>query len=147
MIQQNHATFTETEHEVSQKVADFTCRDLEVAYDYTIRDPEELQSAFNYKQQKYGNIYFNKPINPIVVSYGMTIHQESLRFLLELNKFNALIPMLASRLIAGHRQRLISYGEARTKVTTKNILFFETKAQTAPPKSYTAIQQQVLLEN
>ena len=80
MIQQNHATFTETEHEVSQKVADFTCKDLEVAYDYTIRDHEELQTAFNYKQQKYGNTYFNKPINPIVVSYGMTIHQESLRF-------------------------------------------------------------------
>ena len=77
----------------------------------------------------------------------MTIHPESLAFLLELNKFNALIPMLASRLIAGHRQRLISYGEARTKTTTKNIAFFEQKAATAAPRGYMAIQQQLLQEN
>ena len=120
---------------------------MEIAYDYTIRDPDLLNSAFIGKQKKYGNIYFGKPINPIVVSYGMTIHPESLAFLLELNKFNALIPMLASRLIAGHRQRLISYGEARTKTTTKNIAFFEKKAATAAPRGYMAIQQQLLQEN
>ena len=128
MIQQNQANFTESEHEFKQKVADWTCKDLKVAYDYTIRDPDLLNSAFNGKRQKYGNIYFGKPINPIVVSYGMTIHQESLAFLLELNKFNALIPMLASRLIAGHRQRLISYSEARAKRTSKNMEHIDTQA-------------------
>ena len=103
MIQRNQANFIEFEHEITQKVADWTCKDKQVAYDSTIRDPEQLNVAFIGKQKKYGSIYFDKPINPIVVSYGMTIHQESLAFLLELNKFNALIPMLASPLIAGHR--------------------------------------------
>ena len=108
------------ENEITQKVADWVVQDLKVAYDYTIRDPNELQSAFVGKQKKYGTIYFDKPINPIVVSYGLTIHQESLTYLLELNKFNALIPMLASRLVAGHLNRINAYSEARTKCTTKN---------------------------
>ena len=94
------------ENEITQKVADWVVQDLKVAYDYTIRDPNELQIAFDSKQKKYGNTYFEKPINPIVVSYGVTIHQLSLTYLLELNKFNAIIPMLASRLVAGHKDRI-----------------------------------------
>ena len=47
MIQQN---FTESEHEFTQKVADWTCKDLKVAYDYTIRDPNLLNSAFSGKR-------------------------------------------------------------------------------------------------
>ena len=125
MLQQNQTDFAETEHEYTQKVADWTCKDLKVAYDYTIRDPNELKAAYKGKQKKYGTIYFDKPINPIVVSHGMTIHKESITHLLELNKFNALIPMLASRLIAGHRQRLIAYNEARTKKTAKNVEYFD----------------------
>jgi len=51
--------------------------DIRTAYDYTIRDPNELENAYVGKQKKYGNSYFEKPINPIVVSYGITIHQLS----------------------------------------------------------------------
>ena len=47
------------ENEITQKVADWVVQDLKVAYDYTIRDPNELQSAFVGKQKKYGTIYFD----------------------------------------------------------------------------------------
>jgi hypothetical protein len=52
MIQLNQTNFTESEHEFTQKVADWTCKDLEVAYDYTIRDPDELLLCLQRKIEK-----------------------------------------------------------------------------------------------
>ena len=121
--------------------------DIRTAYDYTIRDPNELENAYVGKQKKYGNSYFEKPINPIVVSYGITIHQLSLTHLLELNKFNAIIPMIASRLVKGHFDRLVAYSGARTLSTAKSADFFDQQAQTANPRGYQATMRAIQEEN
>jgi hypothetical protein len=87
-FREDNPEFAETDHELTNKKADWIVWEEERAYDYTIRDPSEVSQAFIYKQLKYENIYFGKPVAPIVVSYGITIHKESLKYLLELIKLN-----------------------------------------------------------
>ena len=55
--------------------------------------------------------------------------------------------MLASRLVAGHRQRLTTYSEARVRVTGKNVDHFDQLAQTAQPRGFFAIQKATIEEN
>ena len=49
--------------------------------------------------------------------------------------------MLASRLVAGHRQRLISYSEVRINTTTKNIDHFDQQAVIVPTRGWMAMHQ------
>lgn len=47
--------------------------------------------------------------------------------------------MLASRLVIGHKQRIIAYSEARTTRTTKNMEYHDQQTLLANPKGYKAI--------
>jgi hypothetical protein len=98
----DNINYIEEEHEYTKKQADFIVEEKELAYDVTIRHPNELEAAYKHKKKKYKRIYYGKEVAPIVMSWCFTIHQKSLKSLLELNKFNALIPQLASRLVKGH---------------------------------------------
>ena len=83
-FQHANEDFIESHHELTNKQADWvviTENGESTAYDYTIRDVNEIETAYKFKQTKYSTFYYGKPVVPIVVTHGLTMHQESRRAL------------------------------------------------------------------
>ena len=84
---QSDTNIIETNHELTNKQADWVVTNEDGksrAYDYTIRDVNECQNAYKFKELKYKRIYYGQTVQPIVVTHGLTMHLESRRALNDL---------------------------------------------------------------
>lgn len=79
------------------------------AADFTQVDNNAIETAYKNKINKYGRIYNNKPVIPIVVTHGISINLASLLEIKDFVNINRLRAELAYRLIQGNLMRIDKY--------------------------------------
>jgi hypothetical protein len=116
------------------------------AVDFTQVDNNRLKSAFELKKQKYGFIYNNKQVLPVVVTHNIQLNSGSLNLLKGLVNLNRLLAEMACHLIRGNMMRIVHYEQNLKNSAQDKFDYWSDKLKTTKPASnehVKTMQQQV----
>ena len=105
------------------------------AVDFTQVDNNRLKSAFELKKQKYGFIYNNKQVLPVVVTHNIQLNSGSLNLLKGLVNLNRLLAEMACHLIRGNMMRIVHYEQNLKNSAQDKFDYWSDKLKTTKPAS------------